>query len=736
MPQTATYQFSPERRHVLESLPHALAVYQSIGGVVHTLLVSDGMCRMTRRTRGQLMQHLNEDMFACVHPDDREMLAKLGYSFILTECVYDVVYRTRLFGYDEYRALHVVGRFQSMANGARIAFLVYNDITDTPYHHLQALTGTEAPKIRFFDENLGAMAIVSQCGHRLLYHNKALTRLLQPKTIYDSGITFNHFFFGQDAIGIDGLFQAIDAGPRMVTNPLTQRQIEVNVLSTSFGDEAAYVIYFYEQQPESTPESALNEMRHRRASFNTAIFSGESAGQDFHDGAYKGFRVWNLTQDTIAYQAGCLALFPFTGADATLNRYFSHIASFCAESDCVKITAELSREKLMMLYESGAYPRQMTLSLGTPFGTDYLALRFAMMRSPDSADLFLKVEEANVTESTITNMLVLKTVEQSYDYVAYSDLAADRCHIISKEASAANRKGYFIKTSDFIHSPSDVRAFTTLFPPEVQTLRQMHDYLVSVCDENGLFSVMQELPGGVIKLLHFELIDRERMTFYIRCKDVSQLLHAERERKEELERAVLEERTRAERLQLQTVLSISNALDARDPLTRSHSQRVAQYSTEIAKRLGWSKERVENFYNLALVHDIGKIGISDAVLQKEGKLTAEEYRQIQAHVDIGGFILKDFSAIDKVSEGALYHHERYDGKGYSRGLAGEEIPIEARIICIADAIDAMNSTRPYRARQSEEYICAELVRESGKQFDPNLVEVLLTMIREGLLSKY
>ena len=187
---------------------------------------------------------------------------------------------------------------------------------------------------------------------------------------------------------------------------------------------------------------------------------------------------------------------------------------------------------------------------------------------------------------------------------------------------------------------------------------------------------------------------------------------------------------------MQTVLSISNALDARDPLTRSHSQRVAQYSTEIAKRLGWSKERVENFYNLALVHDIGKIGISDAVLQKEGKLTAEEYRQIQAHVDIGGFILKDFSAIDKVSEGALYHHERYDGKGYSRGLAGEEIPIEARIICIADAIDAMNSTRPYRARQSEAYICAELVRESGKQFDPNLVEVLLAMICEGLLSKY
>ena len=102
---------------------------------------------------------------------------------------------------------------------------------------------------------------------------------------------------------------------------------------------------------------------------------------------------------------------------------------------------------------------------------------------------------------------------------------------------------------------------------------------------------MQELPGGVIKILYFELIDKVRKTFYIRCKDVTQLLHSERERKAELERAVLDERARAERLQLQTVLSISNALDARDPLTCSHSQRVAQYSAGIARRLGWPRPR-------------------------------------------------------------------------------------------------------------------------------------------------
>lgn len=134
------------------------------------------------------------------------------------------------------------------------------------------------------------------------------------------------------------------------------------------------------------------------------------------------------------------------------------------------------------------------------------------------------------------------------------------------------------------------------------------------------------------------------------------------------------------------------------------------------------------------MHDIGKIGMPDAVLQKNGKLTKEEYLEIQNHTAIGAFILKDFTAFDKVAEGALFHHERYDGTGYLRGLKGEEIPIEARIIGLADAVDAMNSTRPYHARQSEEYIRSELIANRGRQFDPALVDIMLEMIDGGVLN--
>ena len=736
MTQDALYQYSPEKRSALEALPHVLAVYQSVCGRVRTLLVSDGMCRFTGLDRAELTRRLDQNMFTYVHPDDVEMLANLGYEFITKECVYDVVYRSRLSGSADYRLLHAIGKFQSMEDGARVAILLYIDITETQHHQMLALAATESPKTRFFDENLGAMAIVSQDEHRLLYYNKALTQMLPPRRAYDSGITFNRFFFGSDQICIQGLYQAIDAGPRVIEDPFTLRKIEVTTLSTSFGGEPAYVIYFYEQQPASDAEFQRDLLHHKRDSFHTAIFSSESNGLAFHDGAYKGFRVWNITKDISVYQSASAELFPTTGPDITLDRYLATLRSLCNEAEVSEETIlHMTRQSLAMRYDSGTYPRKFILHIASAHGVDYLNFHVTMMRAPESADLFIKIEEENITESQMFDKLVAKTVEQVYDYVAFSDLSANRCHIINGRASASGKRSYCIKTTDFVQSPSDIRTFSSLFPPHLKTLEEMHQYLLSMIDEDGRFTTLQELPGGVTKNIDFELVDRERQIFYVRCKDVTTLLRNEREQKEALGRIVLAERARAERLQLQTVLSISNALDARDPLTCSHSQRVAQYSTEIAKHIGWPKGRVENLYHIALVHDIGKIGVPDAVLQKHGKLTKEEYRKIQTHVDIGGFILKDFSAIDKVSEGALYHHERYDGTGYSRGLAGEDIPIEARIICIADALDAMNSTRLYRARQSEAYIRAELIRERGKQFDPQLVDVLLTMIDEGLLEQ-
>ncbi len=183
----------------------------------------------------------------------------------------------------------------------------------------------------------------------------------------------------------------------------------------------------------------------------------------------------------------------------------------------------------------------------------------------------------------------------------------------------------------------------------------------------------------------------------------------------------------------QALQTFANTIDAKDKYTKGHSIRVAAYSLEIAKRLKMPQEEQERIYYIALLHDIGKIGISDEILNKPGKLTPEEREIIMSHPRIGGDILKDFTSLPGISEGARYHHERYDGQGYNEGLKGEEIPFLARIICVADSYDAMSGARCYRKGLDKEVIKEELIRCSGTQFDPQIVKIMLEMIEDGVV---
>ena len=188
------------------------------------------------------------------------------------------------------------------------------------------------------------------------------------------------------------------------------------------------------------------------------------------------------------------------------------------------------------------------------------------------------------------------------------------------------------------------------------------------------------------------------------------------------------------RMSNETILSIANAVEARDKRTGRHSLRVAVYSMLIGAELGFDSEELENIRQIGLLHDIGKIGVPDSILNKPAKLTEKEYSIMKTHVDIGGEILKDFTHIENVADGAKYHHERYDGSGYNCGLKGEEIPLTARIIGLADAFDAMTSKRVYRPAMPMSRVIKELKNGKGTQFDPALVDVLLEMIAAGRID--
>ena len=187
---------------------------------------------------------------------------------------------------------------------------------------------------------------------------------------------------------------------------------------------------------------------------------------------------------------------------------------------------------------------------------------------------------------------------------------------------------------------------------------------------------------------------------------------------------------RIERAYDETLEALGGALDLRDTETAGHSHRVSLYCLEIARAMGCTTEQLKTIARGAYLHDIGKIGIPDAVLLKEGKLDTEEMTMMKTHVRIGFELLSRIPFLSSASEIVLAHQERYDGAGYPQGLMGEEIPLGARIFAIADTLDAMTSDRPYRQALPFETARQEIIRESGKQFDPDIVRVFLSLPEE------
>ncbi len=200
-----------------------------------------------------------------------------------------------------------------------------------------------------------------------------------------------------------------------------------------------------------------------------------------------------------------------------------------------------------------------------------------------------------------------------------------------------------------------------------------------------------------------------------------------------LEEEVRDKTAEIENITLQSIMAVANMVDSKDRFAQSHSVNVAAISEEIARRLGWNDGRITNLHYLALLHDIGKIGIPDSIFNKKGLFSKDDFDIVKRHTEIGAEILEGIS-IENVKVGAKYHHERYDGKGYGCGLSGEDIPIEARIIAVADAYDAMSHDRAYRPKRSHSDIIAEFQRERGGQFDPKIVDVFMTMLEEGCID--
>ena len=220
------------------------------------------------------------------------------------------------------------------------------------------------------------------------------------------------------------------------------------------------------------------------------------------------------------------------------------------------------------------------------------------------------------------------------------------------------------------------------------------------------------------------------LAFLTACIIIGLKMSIEHHKANELD-MLREQQQRDKQLIREIIESFATVIDMKDSYTQGHSARVAKYTKMLAKELGYDDDTIENYYNIALMHDIGKIGIPDQVLNKPGKLTDEEYSIIKSHTERGHDVLKSISLMPDIVVGAEAHHERPDGKGYPNGLKGNEIPRVAQIIAVADTFDAMYSNRPYRNRMNFEKAVSIIKEASGTQLTSDVVDAFLRIVENG-----
>ena len=357
----------------------------------------------------------------------------------------------------------------------------------------------------------------------------------------------------------------------------------------------------------------------------------------------------------------------------------------------------------------------------------------------DKIDGWLEAKEGDIEYYNTKDMLadVLENTP-NLKYLYVYQIRKDGCHVVFDIDPEGGKLG---DLQPFDGSFDDDQMSKVLSGKELETIESRGDFgwllthYEPIYDSNGKCVAyvgadvsMDEISENIRNYVLLVVIIAA--VFLIACILIGLKLTISNHKANELE-ILKEQQQRDKQLIREIIESFATVIDMKDSYTNGHSTRVAKYTAMLAKELGYDEDTIEQYYNVALMHDIGKIGIPDEVLNKNGKLTDEEYNIIKSHTERGYDVLKSISLMPDIVVGAEGHHERPDGKGYPRGLKGEEIPRVAQIIAVADTFDAMYSDRPYRKRMNFEKAVNIIKEVSGTQLTEDVVEAFLRLVDKG-----
>lgn len=347
-------------------------------------------------------------------------------------------------------------------------------------------------------------------------------------------------------------------------------------------------------------------------------------------------------------------------------------------------------------------------------------------------------EEYDATYDVLKNIFE-NTPNLKYLYVY--QIKEDGCHVVFDTDPDLEEAGVLGDLQEFDESFNQIDAILAGKPIDTIETNDTYGWLLTryepIYDSNGVCVAyagadisMEEIRDYTISYVF--IIIGIAVVFLVACIFVGLKMSIDNHKADELD-VLLEQQKRDKQLLRELIESFAKVIDMKDSYTQGHSSRVARYTSMLARELGYDDDTVEKYYNIALMHDIGKIGIPDQVLNKPGKLTDEEYSVIKSHTERGYDVLKSISLMPEIVVGAEAHHERPDGKGYPNGLKGDEIPRVAQIIAVADTFDAMYSDRPYRKRMNFDKAVSIIKDAAGTQLTSDVVDAFLRLAEKGQL---
>ncbi len=385
-------------------------------------------------------------------------------------------------------------------------------------------------------------------------------------------------------------------------------------------------------------------------------------------------------------------------------RPFARFMERSAEMSARMLRALAGREE--MLHEQRAAAASATDELGRTYETIHLLYGIGRsMADPSRPEDFLRVVCDRLAASTDFGWVAAAYPRRE------SELA--KLPVVIKSGTTAPDAEFLSHTNELLARFTQRPERRAIVPGEGLCVRPHSQCLAQPAAMGG--QLMGLLLAGDKGGSDPELSSYDMQLFEAASKFVASFLQASK---------LFEEQARTF---VGTLRAMTAAIDAKDTYTRGHSDRVAWFSRALALQIGFSEHDAQRVHVAGLVHDVGKIGVPEAVLCKPGRLTEEEFAHIRRHPEIGHGILVGIPQMADVLPGVLHHHERYDGKGYPHGLAGEAIPLQARIIAVADTFDAMSSTRSYRSARTRDVVLAEIARSAGTQLDPRLATAATTM---------